>query len=245
MKKIISTLIKIRDRLTLKKITLDEDEYILWLTWVNGDMLHPGNIYAIKHCIKNLPTNDPILEIGSFAGLSTNVISYFLKKYNKKNIIFCCDKWLFERKDSDKNTNVGLSHISHNDYSSFVEETFKRNINFFSSNQKIHPIKLFSDELFEKWQNKEIFLDIFKQSVVLGGNLSFAYIDGNHTYEYAKRDFINVHQNLVPRGFILFDDTTDDNPFGLTKLIKEIKKRSDYALVFKNPNYLFQKIKTD
>jgi hypothetical protein len=75
--------------------------------------------------------------------------------------------------------------------------------------------------------------------------LSFAYIDGNHTYEYAKRDFINVHQNLVPRGFILFDDTTDDNPFGLTKLIKEIKKRSDYALVFKNPNYLFQKIKTD
>jgi hypothetical protein len=244
MKKIISILIKILDRLTLKKISLDEDEYILWLTWVNGGMLHPGNIYAIKYVIKNLPTNNPILEIGSFAGLSTNVISYFLKKYNKKINIFCCDKWVFERKDPDKK-NVGLSHISHNDYSSFVQETFKRNINFFSSYQKIHAIKLFSDEFFEKWHNKQTFLDIFNQSVVLGGKLSFAYIDGNHTYEYAKRDFINVHQNLVPGGFILFDDTTDDNPFGLTKLMKEIKKRSDYLLVFKNPNYLFKKVRTD
>jgi hypothetical protein len=43
-------------------------------------------------------------------------------------------------------------------------------------------------------------------------------------------------------GFILFDDSSDKNPFGLTKLMKEIKAQKNYELVIKNPNYLFKKI---
>ena len=237
MKSLFSLLIKIRDRLRLKKI---EDEYLNWLRFANAGMLDPGNVYAMKHVIKNLPTRDPIIEIGSFCGLSTNVLSYFLRKEKKENILFCSDKWIFE--GSENTTFLGLSDISSRDYKSFVKDTFIRNINFFSPNRP-HPIELFSDEFFEKWENKSEVIDVFNQSIKLGGYISFCYIDGNHTYDFAKRDFENVNQHLVPGGFILFDDSSDSNPFGLTKLMKEIKQRSDYSLVMKNPNYLFQKNK--
>ena len=237
MKSLFSLLIKIRDRLRLKKI---EDEYLNWLRFANAGMLDPGNVYAMKHVIKNLPTRDPIIEIGSFCGLSTNVLSYFLRKEKKENILFCSDKWIFE--GSENTTFLGLSDISSRDYKSFVKDTFIRNINFFSPNRP-HPIELFSDEFFEKWENKSEVIDVFNQSIKLGGYISFCYIDGNHTYDFAKRDFENVNQYLVPGGFILFDDSSDSNPFGLTKLMKEIKQRSDYSLVMKNPNYLFQKNK--
>ena len=235
MKSIFSVLTKVRDRLSMKTV---EDEYLTWLRFANAGMLNPGNIYAMKYAIENLPTNDPIVEIGSFCGLSTNVLSYFLRKYQRKNIIFCSDKWIFE--GSDEGVNLGLSDISHADYRPYVKETFMRNINFFSPNRP-HPIELFSDEFFEKWKEQKEVIDVFNQSIILGGNISFSYIDGNHTYEFAKRDFENVSQYLVPGGFILFDDSSDSDPFGLTKLMREIKQRSDYSLVMKNPNYLFQK----
>jgi hypothetical protein len=237
MKSLFSLLIKIRDRLRLKKV---EDEYLNWLRFANAGMLDPGNVYAMKHVIKNLPTRDPIIEIGSFCGLSTNVLSYFLRKEKRENIFFCSDKWIFE--GSENTTFLGLSDISSRDYKSFVKDTFIRNIYFFSPNRP-HPIELFSDEFFEKWANKSEVIDVFNQSIKLGGYISFCYIDGNHTYDFAKRDFENVNQYLVPGGFILFDDSSDSNPFGLTKLMKEIKHRSDYSLVMKNPNYLFQKNK--
>ena len=235
MKSIFSVLIKIRDRLSMKKV---EDEYLTWLQFANSGMLNPGNIYAMKYAIENLPTSDPIIEIGSFCGLSTNVLSYFLRKNQRKNIIFCSDKWIFE--GSEESVNLGLSDISHADYRSYVKETFMRNINFFSPNRP-HPIELFSDEFFEKWKTQKKVVDVFNQSITLGGNISFSYIDGNHTYEFAKRDFENVNQHLVPGGFILFDDSSDTASFGLSKLMREIKQRSDYSLVMKNPNYLFQK----
>ena len=104
-----------------------EDEYLTWLRFANAGMLNTGNVYAIKYAIENLPTNDPIIEIGSFCGLSTNVLSYFLRKNKKKNIIFCADKWIFE--GSEESTNLGLSDISHADYRLFLKETFLRNIN--------------------------------------------------------------------------------------------------------------------
>jgi hypothetical protein len=219
----------------MKKV---EDEYLTWLRFANSGMLNPGNVYAMKYAIENLPTSDPIIEIGSFCGLSTNVLSYFLRKNQRKNIIFCSDKWIFE--GSEESVNLGLSDISHADYRSYVKETFMRNINFFSPNRP-HPIELFSDEFFEKWKTQKKVVDVFNQSITLGGNISFSYIDGNHNYEFAKRDFENVNQHLVPGGFILFDDSSDSASFGLSKLMREIKQRSDYSLVMKNPNYLFQK----
>jgi hypothetical protein len=223
--------------LSLKTIS---DEYINWLTFANAGMLNNGNIYSMRFAIENLPSASPVLEIGSFCGLSTNVISYLLSAQGKHNEIISCDKWIFE--GSENGGNLGGSQISHHQYREFVKSTFMRNVEFFSPNNKPYTIESTSDEFFALWQKGETTCDIFSRDIRLGGKISFCYVDGNHTYEFAKRDFDNVTQNLELGGYILFDDSSDGNPFGLTRLMREIRRTQHYEIVMKNPNYLFRKI---
>jgi hypothetical protein len=216
------------------------DEYINWLTFANAGMLSKGNIYAMRFAIENLPSASPVLEIGSFCGLSTNVISYLLSAQGKRNEIISCDKWLFE--GSEHGGNLGGSQISHHQYREFVKSTFMRNVEFFSPKSKPRTIESTSDEFFALWNKSETTCDIFGRTIKLGGKISFCYVDGNHTYEFAKRDFDNVNKYLELGGYVLFDDSSDANLFGLTRLMKEIKRNQYYKLVMTNPNYLFRKV---
>lgn len=76
----------------------------------------------------------------------------------------------------------------------------------------------------------------------MGGQISFACIDGNHSYEFVKDDFRNVDHHLEIGGYILFDDSADYyTQFGVNRLMKEIKRMDSYELVLKNPNYLLEK----
>ncbi len=224
---------------TLNPSKIVKDEYIDWLSFANAGMLEKGNIYCIDYVMKNLKSDSPFLEIGSFCGLSTNIIYYYAEKHGRNNKFFCADKWVFE--GSEKSF-LGDTKIKSKDYSSFVKESFKRNIAFFSPNSKIHPIEQFSDDFFELWNKKAEVKDIFENTVNLGGPISFAFIDGNHTYEFTKRDFENTDKHLEKGGFILFDDTFDGSIHECVKNMKEIEDNNKYKLVMKNPNYLFQKV---
>ncbi len=215
-----------------------DDEYIKWLSFANAGMLEPGNAYAMDHAIKNLPTGDPVFEIGSFCGLSTNVMRYLISKYKKNNKIISSDKWIFE---GSEEKHLGDSTITHGDYSNFIEESFKRNVKFFSQDNIPYTIKVFSDEFFELWEKNETVQDVFGRTIKLGGPISFAYIDGNHTYEFTKRDFENTDKFLAKGGFILFDDTGAKSDFGCAEYMKELETNPAYELVMKNPNYLFKK----
>src|SRR3989339_335443 len=104
------------------------DEYIKWLSYANAGMLNPGNIYIFDYVIKNLKSNFPIIEIGSFCGLSTNVINYFVLKYKKKNLLITCDEWEFENM---KDKFVGNSNISFKQYKEFIKDSFTRNVDKF------------------------------------------------------------------------------------------------------------------
>lgn len=236
----LSRLKHIAKRLTNKAPIIHKDRFIDWLSFANAGMLEKGNVYCFEYAIKNLPSENPILEIGSFCGLSTNAINHYLSKYGKKNKFFSSDKWEFE--GSDENKNIGNSDITHKDYRTFVKESFMRNVKFFSHHNIPYTIEVFSDEFFNLWSEKKLVQDIFDREVQMGGTFSFVYIDGNHTYEFAKRDFENADKNLEIGGFILFDDSSDFSPFGCALLMKEIVKLKRYELVMKNPNFLFRKI---
>ena len=216
------------------------DEYINWLTFANAGMLNKGNEFCMDYAIKNIPSSNPVLEIGSFCGLSTNVITYLLSKHGKNNKVISSDKWIFE--GSENGGNLGLSNVSHQDYREYVKSTYKRNIEFFSAENKPYTIECFSDEFFELWGRGGKVKDILDRDIELGGKFSFCYVDGNHTYDYTKRDFENANKYLDVGGHILFDDSSDTDIFGLTKLMKEIKNNKNYKLVMKNPNYLFLKL---
>ena len=65
-----------------------QDGYIQYMSYIcSGDMLEKGNIYMWDYVIKKLKSGSPILEVGAFAGLSTNIMTYFLDKHGKKKPI--------------------------------------------------------------------------------------------------------------------------------------------------------------
>jgi hypothetical protein len=56
------------------------------------------NRYSMEYGVSRLPSDSPLLVIGSFCGLSTNVLTYYKRKHAKNNRLITCDKWEFERK---------------------------------------------------------------------------------------------------------------------------------------------------
>jgi len=218
-----------------------DDEYIDWLSFANAGMMNRGNVYCFDYAAKNLPSNNVCIEIGSFCGLTANVINYFLKKYDKPNKLICVDKWEFENTKGLKY--IGASHVRYSDYKLFCKDSFIRNLKMFSSFNLPYVVEEFSDDFFKLYQSEKSYIDLFNQNVHLGGKIAFCYIDGNHTYEFTKRDFENTDKFLEIGGFILFDDTLDNGIFECKRLMPEIIQTGRYELICKNPNYFFKKIK--
>lgn len=235
----MSLLNRLTDRLNRKKRRIS-DEYLNWLQFANPGMLNAGNVWLMDHAVKNLPSDAPVLEIGAFCGLSTNVISYLLRSHGRSNRMFACDRWIFEGAEDGGSIGNGIPHPA---YREFVKSSFVRNIEFFSGASKPYAIEMFSDEFFALWRGRKSLSDVLGRAVTLGGPVSFCYIDGNHTYDFAKRDFTNTDEFLVGGGYVLFDDSYDGNHFGLTPLMREIEKDRRYELVARNPNYMFRKVK--
>ena len=222
----------------IKNPTLYHDDYLDLLKKASAGMLHHGNILCFDYAIKNLPSNNPIIEIGTFCGLSANAITYFKKIHSKNNILISTDKW----PNADRCGLVAKSDITYHEFREYIRESLINNLLTFSKNDLPYAVENTSDTFFENWENKNIGHDIFGRNINLGGGISFAYIDGNHTYEYVHRDFINCDKYLDKGGFIFFDDSADFTDWEVRKVIKEVKNNNNYKIINKNPNYLFQKI---
>lgn len=216
------------------------NEFLAWIRFAVPGMLCDGNVDAMEYAIKNMPPGKPILEIGSFCGLSTVVLSYLLSKRSKTTPIFTCDKWEFEGQELGSPLGDSPS-VTHDMYRAYARDTFLRSTQTFAADHLPHTIECLSDEFFRRWFENEQTVDVFGRPVTLGGEISFSYIDGNHTYEFAKRDFENTDRALVPGGFILFDDSGDDSHWEVNQLTREIAAGDQYELISRNPNYLFRK----
>lgn len=227
-------------RTLLHPVRTIDDEYLNWLRFANAGMLDSGNSYSFDFALQRLPSRAPMLEIGSFCGLSTNVLGYLKAKHGIPNRLYTCDRWVFER--NDDSLQLGASGMTHEAYRDFVKETFQRNVRFFSGVELPWTIELFSDEFFDAWRRAEKATTVFGEPVTLGGPLSFCYIDGNHSYEYARRDFQNADQFLEKGGYILFDDSADGSGWEVCRVVDEVLKSKQYELALKNPNYLLKKL---
>jgi hypothetical protein len=202
-------------------------------------MLERGNLYCFEYAIKHLPSAAPIIEIGSFCGLSTNLLTYYKEKHRAPNILITADKWRFE--GSSDGSTIGESTVTHREYRELVKESFIRNAQTFSRNALPYTVEMFSDEFFDAWRESSKLTDVFGRSITLGGPISFCYIDGDHSYEAVKRDFIHADEFLEKGGFILFDDSADSSDWEVRKVVAQLKNDPRYELIAQNPNYLFRK----
>ena len=219
------------------------DYFFDWLRFANAGMVTRSKIESIELGVKHVPDNTSIVEIGCFCGLSTNIIGFFKEAYGKKCPLFCADQWRFEGAEN-LNAFIGSSSfITHRQYREFVVDTFKRNVLMFSQYDLPYPIEMSSDEFFFLWESNTSVKDVFQRDVQLGGPLGFCYIDGNHTYAYAHRDFVNSDKHLVTGGFVFFDDSGDDSKWEVKRVISEVKASGKYEVIAHNPNYLFKKLR--
>ncbi|MGI8906977.1 MAG: class I SAM-dependent methyltransferase [Candidatus Sumerlaeaceae bacterium] len=203
-------------------------------------MLEPGNIRAIDYAIQHLPAGSQVVEIGSFCGLSTNVITWARRRHGCSARFFTCDKWQFEGADAPGRP-MGDGGLTFGEFRMHVRDSFLRNLRTFSRHDLPYTLEMLSDEFFQAWSSGAEVDDVFKRTVCPGGAIGFCYIDGNHTYKQAKKDFLNTDSFLTPGGFILFDDSADDSPFEVNKVVQEALANHPYDLVARCPNYLLVK----
>jgi hypothetical protein len=215
-----------------------DDEFTTWMGYIVPGMLQSGNIELFSHCITHLRSNAPIIEIGSFAGRSLTYIIHLLRRTSRTNKVFSVDEWVFENaRPGDK---IGVI-VPFDAYREQVIETFRRNVMLFSGDRLPHHIELNSTAFFDAWQSKQTRVDFFGTPVQLGGPISLAYIDGEHTYSQSKKDFENVDRFLEPGGFIVFDDSADGSGWESNRTAREAADLPHYELVAKDPNYCLRK----
>ncbi len=212
---------------------------------IGEGMLHEGNLFLMDYAIQNMPKNGHVLEIGSYAGLSTNFMLHLMQKYQRNEKFLACDPWIYEGYDDAKglvSTTIDGKDISRKDFMAYIKSAYMNATKLFHSSNLPHTFHLTSDEFFLHYAKQATLTDVFGNDFELGGSIAFCYIDGNHAYDFAKRDFENVNKYLLKGGFILFDDSIDGTSFGSAKLMKEVKTNKEFKLVYKNPNYLVQKV---
>jgi hypothetical protein len=229
-----------RNRTSHKSASKPPADYLTWVRFAVPGMLDQGNVEQMDYAVANMPPGKPILEIGSFCGLSTVVLSYLMDRHSKTAPIFTCDKWEFEEQHLGALLCDSLC-VTHDIYQAYVRSTFLRTMLTFAANRLPYTIECLSNEFFRRWFENEMTIDVFDRQVTLGGTIGFCYVDGNHTYEFAKKDFENTDRALVPGGFVLFDDSADGSYWEVNQLTREIASGRRYELVSRNPNYLFRK----
>jgi hypothetical protein len=219
-----------------------ERDVIEFLRASTTGWLGDSDIIALEYGVRSINTRFPAIEIGSFCGLSTNIISFYIRKYNKSNSLFCSDKWMIDYASWAGSGMKNLEpEITIENYHDFLKGSFTGNCRMFSRTNLPYAIEEFSDDFFLLWEKNKYAKDVFGRDVKLGGNVSFAFIDGMHTYDFAKRDFYNADKYLVKGGHIFMHDTFDGGPLEI--LVKEILKEGKYCVVMNNPNYLLRKEK--
>jgi hypothetical protein len=217
-----------------------QDEYITQICFINAGILEKGNLHSFDYAISHLPSAAPILEIGSYCGLSANLLTYFKRKHHVVSPLITCDKWEFQKSPDGAPIYVGESPVLYRDLERFARDSYVRNIKMFSADDLPFTFEMTSDDFFASWQACKSTSDILGRTYTLGGPLSFCFVDGNHTYEYVKRDFMNCDTFLEVGGFLLFDDSTllKDEVY---MVMPEVMATGRYKLVAKNPYHLFQK----
>ena len=217
---------------------LASDAYIDWVVRMIGGWLEPGhgNLVSFLYAATHLPAAGAVVEVGSFLGASTNILCYLLERHAERRPLFNCDPWCFEGTEERIG---GYFDAARPEWREYAREAFIRNTRVFSASHLPHSLELTSNEFFELWKRDAEVTDLFGRTARLGGPVAFAYVDGNHTYEQARKDAENLRAHLVPGGLILLDDSADDSPFDCKRVVPDLLEQG-FSVVWNNPNYLLR-----
>ena len=216
------------------------DHFIKLVRHLVPGWLRPANVWCFRHALTHLPGDAPLLEIGSFCGLSTVVLLHLKQHLGVRNILFTCDPWIVPEGPEDALV-AESTRLTIGDMRGMCARVFVRNVSFFSAAELPASFQMTSDEFFDAWNRRAMPDDVFGRAHALGGPFAFVYVDGSHKFSLVKRDFEHLDLLLEPGGFVLFDDSGADTGDGPSRVANEIATRPDYELIQRAPNAFFRK----
>lgn len=248
MNQIKATLKLLLDKITGNKTSpIEEDDMFikrLRSSVIGEGMLPPQNVSLMAYAIQHMPDIGVVLEIGSYAGLSANIILHLMSKHAKPHKMYCVDAWIYEGYHDQKELNQefidGRSDVLRSDYCIYIKNAFIQSMRLFQPHRLPYAFHEKSSVFFSYWNKKEM-TDVFGRTIIPVGPISFAYIDGDHSYVAAKDDYENTLRLLMPGGFILLDDTAKELRFGSVQLRNEIMTDSRIEIVSSDYNLLIRK----
>lgn len=152
--------------------------------------------------IQKIKDNSVGVEIGVWrADFSKEII-----KNKKIEKLYLIDPWLTDSTTNDRWYSKNI--ITQNG----MDEIYKSVINYFDSYDNIVIIRSDSDAAMNTFEDNYF---------------DWSYIDGNHSYEYVKKDLLNSYNKVKSGGFIYGDDFHDS----------DIRKALDEFVSEKNLTY--------
>lgn len=219
---------------TERRIDWRADDHFAWIKAGVAGWCDDGNIDAMATAVANMPAG-AVIEIGSFVGRSTCIIARLLDLARIAAPFYTVDDWQFE----GYKPGVRVSpHVTFDNWRLFTEAQFRANVDYFTA-RRPRPMKMRSDAFFAAWEDQAKARDIFSRRARLGGQIAFAFIDGDHSYAGCKRDVDNVLRFLAPSGFLLMDDSYEGTPHESGRVAAELTDRLPVA--GRHPNLLFQR----
>ncbi len=217
------------------------DEYVERLLCTVPGMMDRGNIYLMDFVIKNLSSNLPILEIGSFSGLSACLLRYLLDKYQKQNDIICVDPFIYEGWMKEDTEGIGKNKsINRVEYLNHVKASFKNNTSLFCKHQVPFLFEMTSDEFFKRWSQNNSLTDKYDKNISGQRKFSFCFVDGGHSYNQTMRDLKNCATHSERLAFVLVDDSDKHSVLESSKATFDFVKSEDVKIVKENPHVLLQ-----
>jgi ribosomal protein L14E/L6E/L27E len=178
--------------------------------------------YLFLEIYKSQPTS--LIEIGVYKGIRSLEMIKLLKNFKKKLFFYGFD--LFEDITSKK-IKMELSKRS------IPVNQIKKNLSDNLKNENIH-IKLIKGDTKKS-------LKRFK----IKKKIDFVFIDGGHSIETIRNDWLNIQKLINKKSIVIFDDYYEDKKiskkFGCKKIIDNLDKKFE-ARIF--PSTDFVKVKS-
>ena len=147
--------------------------------------------------MQDVPDGGLVVEIGSWTGGSGSALARGIRKWCPKALLHCVDPF-----DMDYfNTHKGLVKKMHK-YSKPPIEVFKERMKPY----RYQLIRMKSEDAVEQFED---------------GTVDFVFIDGNHDYEYVKRDIQMWRVKLKDDGIMCGHDFGKP---GVTRAVNELCK---------------------
>lgn len=160
-------------------------------------------LHVLQSIFRVLPQGD-LVEIGSFQGRSAFAIAWLAKSYDIGNLI-CVDPWnnnKIELQGGDSILARGASDVDLDR----IFLSFIASVGFLDNVGYIRDLSTDAATKYADYATRGCLPPTELKSLPINGEIALLHIDGNHRYDFVKRDVEVWGPFVMPGGWILLDD---------------------------------------